>query len=67
MKIQLSDNGNYRTVLHADKIESLPWQVDIKITSQWLGAKNPDEVFVKAQCIISHEVLKDIARGLLAL
>lgn len=61
----INRSDDFETTLHLTEIRCLPGQSELKITSRWLGAKDPKAEQVRFQAIVRNEHLKGLAFTLL--
>jgi hypothetical protein len=57
----LSKSDNFIETLTINKIEAQPGMVELTIKTQFLTAKNPDELQVKFQACIAQSRLEELA------
>ena len=60
----LSKSDNFIETLTINKIEAQPGMVELTIKTQFLTAKNPDELQVKFRASIAHSRLKDLGESI---
>lgn len=60
----LSASDSYVEALTLTPIAALPGMVELRITTQWLGAKRPEEQRVKVRCCVTRDRLIDLEAGL---
>lgn len=54
----INSNGTHATWASVSKVTSLPDTYEVTLSTQHIGAKNPDELQIKAQLFLSDEGLE---------